>query len=1503
MAHLECLKACACGDDSAVKLKGPVARWPLNAFSNEEIQMRRGTVVSMAIVLVLACGWAAVCVGQEANSATGNPYMVSWDSPSEDSWGSMPLGNGDIGLNVWVEADGQLHFYVAKTDAWSENCRLLKLGRIRVSLTPNPFTGGQPFRQVLDVKKGEIRIEAGGAESRVSLKVWVDAHHPVIHLDGSAAGGAKVQVDLESWRTSRRALEEPETFSAYGVVKGPKPVVVEPDILISDYADGLMWCHRNERSIWRGNMELVGLGHLVGRLTDPLLNRTFGAVVKGANLAKVTDTRLQSKGSTKAISVAVYPLTAQAATLEEWKASLNREVRRLEGLDKGECVRGHTQWWQDFWDRHYINISGNDAAFTVTRGYVLQRFINACAGRGRYPIKFNGSLFNVDMAKSVRNVPAGYDADFRAWGGCYWFQNTRLPYWSMLYSGDFEMMRPWFKMYMDALPVSEAMTEAYYGHGGAFFPETMYFWGTYNNDNYGWDRSGLEDGYTANKYVRYYWQCGLELSLIMLDYYGFTGDAVFAERTLVPFVSGILTFFDQHWGRDANGKIRFEPAMSLETYGVAVNPLPEIVGIEKVASGMLSLPEALTTAQQRGDWSRLRGELPGVPMREVSSGQVLSPAESYSKLQNSENPELYAVFPYRTYGVGKAGLELAQRTFRARRIKDTRGWRQDAIQAALVGLTDEAQRCVVSNFSTKHAGSRFPAFWGPNFDWIPDQDHGGVAMVALQRMLIQAEGQEVRLLPAWPTEWDVEFKLHAPGKTVVAGVVREGRLEQLKVTPGVRRDDIKVSEDFAQSAECYCNAELPALMEFLDGRAVETKADLERRRQEIRDLWCEYFIGSFPAEVPAVLEAEILEEKKAADGSTRRRVKLTLETPNKASFEMWVWIPESEGPYPLLLTQPRDYQLAWAEEAVRRGYVACLYPGVNMNRSEPDYPGYERVWRTFKAEYPQASWASSLGIQAWLASRALDYLLDPQYHYNIASGKVGIIGHSRYGKQSLYAAAFDERITAVIARSSGSPTACSYRFASRQTFMESVVDGLDHWALGSLKGFLGREHELPMEGHGLLALIAPRFCMLHTAHNDSCDPTFGVERGYLEGRKVYEFLGHPERLRNVYRKGNHNPVTAEHVKQNLDWFDYAFGRGRATVKDFPEVLLHHFDWQGWRGSQSAEDMKAPGAGASVKERIGWMLGRVPDHVVGEGEYHIRSGEELGVPDKQRDWLKPGGMGRMACSFGGKIHGNLYFDPKAAGPRPVVVWLHPWNYSLGVSEGYGPIGAGYSYPPTCWRLAQEGYVVLAYDQVGFGDRLLEGPDFYETYPHWSRMGRAVYDVSRAVDFLREGKGIVRGQMPAIDKDRICVLGYGFGSMVGLYAAALDDRISSVACFCGLAPLRTNTHERVTGGNRRLWEWHALVPKLGLFDGRESEIPYDYGEVLGLVAPRPCLVYSPQRDRFADVDEVSRCVGEAAKQWPSSTGASTALRHERPDDMNRFQKAQQDIFIEWLKGLGY
>lgn len=690
----------------------------------------------------------------------------------------------------------------------------------------------------------------------------------------------------------------------------------------------------------------------------------------------------------------------------------------------------------------------------------------------------------------------------------------------------------------------------------------------------------------------------------------------------------------------------------------------------------------------------------------------------------------------------------------------------------------------------------------------------------------------------------------------------------------------------------YRNADLPELMKFLDGSPVRTVADLERRKQEIRQLWCQYYVGSYPETVPVLLQAQVLEQRQESDGSTRRRIKLTFDTPNKASFEMQVWTPPNSGPRPLLLTQPRYYQIGWAEEALRRGYVACIYPGLDTHHHEADYPGYENVWKTFQAEYPQASWDSSLAIQAWLAGRALDYLLDPQYGNNISPNCVGIIGHSRYGKQSLYAAAFDERFTAVLARSPGSPAGCGYRFTSRNTFMETVHDFPSPWAQGSLRQYFGREDELPIEGHGLLALIAPRHCQVHVAYNDGSDPTFAEERSYLQGREVYRFLGHPERLRLHYRNGNHDPVTDEHRRDNLDWFDFAFDRGTASQADFPEVLLHTFDWSAWKASQERKDLVSPQATAPIRDRIGWMFGEKPDQIEGQGEYHILTGEELGIPDSSRDRWNPGRMKRVTCSFSGKIHGNLYFDPGKTEPRPAVIWLHPWNYSHGSNEGYGVEGT-----TIYWRLAQEGYVVLCYDQVGFGDRLLEGPEFYQKYPRWSRLGRAVYDVSRAVDYLVDGKGVTSGAMPAIKKDEIYVLGYDFGGMVGLYATALDSRITAVASFCGFTPLRSDTDAKITGGIKRLWQWHALVPKLGLFQGNESKIPYDYDDIIKLIAPRRCLIVSPTRDRFADFGDVVACVDQARIAWQTQ-GKRNHLTHEKPDDTNRFQRDQQNMFISWL-----
>jgi hypothetical protein len=65
-------------------------------------------------------------------------------------------------------------------------------------------------------------------------------------------------------------------------------------------------------------------------------------------------------------------------------------------------------------------------------------------------------------------------------------------------------------------------------------------------------------------------------------------------------------------------------------------------------------------------------------------------------------------------------------------------------------------------------------------------------MKAFQSMLLQTDGRKVFLLPAWPREWDVEFRLHAPQRTVIEGVYREGTLRSLRVTPESRRADVEM---------------------------------------------------------------------------------------------------------------------------------------------------------------------------------------------------------------------------------------------------------------------------------------------------------------------------------------------------------------------------------------------------------------------------------------------------------------------------------------------------------------------------------------------------------------------------------------------------------------------------------------------------------------------------------------------------------------------------------------
>ena len=759
-------------------------------------------LLTMALVLSTASALPAATVEARKNlnlEAALTPYNVVWDSPSKDAHGSMPLGNGDVGINAWIDEKGDLVFYVSKTDAWDENARLCKIGRVRVTFDP-PLTPKDGFRQELKLHDGVIEITSKIQNQPSKIFLWVDADKPVVRMDAEAGVPVICRAEVELWRLRERPLDPQEDYG-YGDDKSPiaqaSKLTVLPDVVAATAAQQVVWYHRNTRSLYPVCLQVQHLEALKDQFTDPLLNLTFGASLRGVDMVKDGDKAIKSSRPSKRQQLAVTVLAERTATPEAWLKNLDKlEKTTLQpGFDKALLTTN--AWWQKFWNRSWVFVEENgDAAKAgdapaapslVTQGYVLQRFMNAGSGRGGSPIKFNGSIFCVEKVPGASPTTADGDPDWRNWGGSYWFQNTRLSYWPMLASGDFDMLDPWFRMYRDALPLSKArMKEIYKFTDAASFQETMSFWGMPNNRDYGWTHGGPEP---ANVCIHRYWSGGMELTAFMLDLYDFKQDPKFVKDTLVPLADPIIAFYDQYWQkRDPDGKIVFDPAQSLEAMPWTINPMPEVAGLRFILPRLLALPQTLTTETQRTRWTRMLKEMPPLPVADVKGVKLLR-ASAQSGIEASENPELYAVFPYRHFGVGKPDLEMARSTYDKRFSRNNFGWCQDSIQAAYLGLGEEAAKQVADRAKRINGGYRFPAMW-IGFDSIPDQDHGVNILTTLQAMLLQSDGDKLYVLPAWPKNWSVAFKLHASANTTVEGVVKAGKLENLIVTPASRTNDV-----------------------------------------------------------------------------------------------------------------------------------------------------------------------------------------------------------------------------------------------------------------------------------------------------------------------------------------------------------------------------------------------------------------------------------------------------------------------------------------------------------------------------------------------------------------------------------------------------------------------------------------------------------------------------------------------------------------------------------------
>lgn len=664
------------------------------------------------------------------------------------------------------------------------------------------------------------------------------------------------------------------------------------------------------------------------------------------------------------------------------------------------------------------------------------------------------------------------------------------------------------------------------------------------------------------------------------------------------------------------------------------------------------------------------------------------------------------------------------------------------------------------------------------------------------------------------------------------------------------------------------------LLSGTTGKCIQTAADWSQERNRIRREFQHWISGTVPP-APASVKARMLSDRY--EGTVRiQRIELSFGPENRARMTLELMIPPGKGTLPVYMT-PVTHR-GWAQLAVKRGYIGCVYAGAD---TQDDTQAYQTL-------YPDYDF-TGLMRRAWGASRVVDYLVTRK---EVNPAQIAITGHSRNGKQALWAAAFDERFAAVISSSCGTGGITPWRFSDPQYGNQTIDDicaNAAHWFHPRLRFFFGREDRLPIDQNQLLALIAPRSLLLTYSTVERQLNPWANEQCYQSAKTVYDFLKSPEKIGLLPRMGEH-AVTTRDVERCLDFLDNQFKRKTARWENvrYCDFSYHNWlqstktarpSWPAIRLNEAKDTVALGRQKQAIRARLNWLLGDEPAGV--------KPNPVAPTTTDRVDWID-GITGRPKpkrttitylgpyTAMGDHLSGTLYQPIDSLKPgknRPVVIYLHSYNYNTGYAVGYKPEG-GRGNEVLFQEVLDQGFAVLAIDLLGFGNRLEEGTYFYERFPAWSKMGKMVSDVRACVDALEAYEGL--------DNRQIYVLGETIGGSVALMAAALDQRIAGVAVVAAFSPWRTSTKQYESLKNDAYQ--HGFLPRLGLFAENPQQTPVDYDEIMACIAPRPLLVISPSLNRHADPLAVQATL-ERVKTVYGMYQKTDALQFQTPPEINR------------------
>ena len=618
-------------------------------------------------------------------------HDIVFNKPITNPIHGATVGNGRMGAMVWNEHG--LTMQVTGVDASEETA--FSAGLVNLQTAPGIDAGAAKFQQRLSLYDG-VLTTSYDKNRTVTVMGAPNSEVMGIHVDDRRAAVSSITLDLSLWEVSKLGGGDVPDIGTWRTV--------------STYADS------TGAGLSRGQTDANNFGY------------TLAATVEGAHFTTQTvnanKVRLIIK-PTSHYTIWIACASRLNALDHNSLAQAGRLLAEVKRIGYAGTLSSYKNWWHAFWAKsfvRYANASG-DADYLENMYYLYMAMI-AGGAYANYPFHFiNGAYSAVG------------DATASKWSVAYWYWNQRDVYNAMLASNHADAMDGFNNLYSRNFDALKKYTKTKYGIDGIWGPETM-----------GWDgnaRHTDDSNFTKNIY-----STGTEAAENMYARYKYTNDAVYLKNTAYPFMKEVAKFYAAKLTRDpATGKYGMAMSNAHETYWRVRNAITDLAAVRSLFPITIRTSRELgVDADLRERWQTILDNL--APYPTTADGAAYLPHDPPAVNQsNGENIVSELVWPYSVSGVGAPDYQRSLAGWNKRPNPYSNVWSPDAIQAARLGLGDQAYEGMkgMLEMYQNHPNGRTSNTNG-------EFEYCGVHLLAMNESLLQSYNDKIRVFPAPPTD-------------------------------------------------------------------------------------------------------------------------------------------------------------------------------------------------------------------------------------------------------------------------------------------------------------------------------------------------------------------------------------------------------------------------------------------------------------------------------------------------------------------------------------------------------------------------------------------------------------------------------------------------------------------------------------------------------------------------------------------------------------------------------